>query len=178
MLSGLYRKLLVKLKISSVVKEYRKQGAKIGNNTVILGCALDSTHPHLIEIGDNCTLTHCVLLTHDASTKRKLGKSKVGIISIGDDCFIGWGSIILPGVTIGDDCIIGAGAVVAKDIPSGSIVVGNPCKIIKKTSEYLDSQGKLMKESICFNYVYSKMTASEREDQKRQLRKHKIGFDR
>jgi maltose O-acetyltransferase len=38
-------------------------------------------------------------------------------------------------VTIGDRCIIGAGSVVVKDIPSDSIAVGNPCRVIRKTNE-------------------------------------------
>ncbi len=174
----LYKDFLIKLKLIDPIEEYRKQGVRIGDNTTILGCQLDKTHPHLIVIGSNCTLTRCTLLTHDASTKRSLGKSKIGIISIGDNCFIGWGSIILPGVTIGDNCIVGAGAVVAKDIPNDSIVVGNPCRIIKKTSEYLDYQKELMKKSVCFDYDYSKMTNTEKNDQKKQLKRNRIGFDR
>ena len=39
-----------------------------------------------------------------------------------------------PGVTIGDRCVIGAGSVVVKDIPSDSIAVGNPCRVIRKTT--------------------------------------------
>lgn len=52
-------------------------------------------------------------------------------VTIGKDCFIGMGVIILPGVTIGDDVVIGAGSVVNKNIPSWSIAVGNPCKVIR-----------------------------------------------
>ena len=46
--------------------------------------------------------------------------------------------LILPGVTIGNNCVIGAYSVVTKDVPDGTIVGGNPAKIIKKTSEYLE----------------------------------------
>lgn len=53
-------------------------------------------------------------------------------ITIGKDCWIGGGAIICPGVTIGDCVIVGAGSVVTKDIPSDTIVVGNPAKVIKK----------------------------------------------
>lgn len=53
-------------------------------------------------------------------------------ISIGDDCWVGGGSFIMPGVKIGKNCVIGAGSVVTKDIPDGSIAVGNPAKVIKK----------------------------------------------
>ncbi len=53
-------------------------------------------------------------------------------ITIGDDCWIGAGAIILPGVTIGDRTTIGAGAIVTKDIPSDCVAAGNPAKVIKK----------------------------------------------
>jgi len=68
-------------------------------------------------------------------------------VTIGDDCFIGpkpvtighnvWigGSVtILPGFTIGDNVTIGAGSVVTRDIPSNSVAVGNPCKVIKNST--------------------------------------------
>lgn len=42
---------------------------------------------------------------------------------------------ILPGVTIGDDTVIGAGSVVNRDIPSGVVAVGNPCRVIRKITE-------------------------------------------
>jgi len=39
--------------------------------------------------------------------------------------------VICPGVTIGDDTVIGAGSVVVRDIPSGKVAVGNPCRVIR-----------------------------------------------
>ena len=51
--------------------------------------------------------------------------------SIGEYCWIGEKVIVMPGVTIGDWSVIGAGAVVTKDVPSYSIAVGNPAKVIK-----------------------------------------------
>ena len=53
-------------------------------------------------------------------------------VTIGDNVWIGGSVTILPGVTIGDNVTIGAGSVVTKDIPSNSIAVGNPCKVVKK----------------------------------------------
>ena len=53
-------------------------------------------------------------------------------VTIGKDCYIGMGVIIVPGVTIGDDVVIGAGSVVVKDIPSNSLAAGNPCKVIRE----------------------------------------------
>lgn len=52
-------------------------------------------------------------------------------ITIGDDCWIGGGAIICPGVTIGNRCIIAAGAVVTKDIPADSMAAGVPAKVIR-----------------------------------------------
>lgn len=53
-------------------------------------------------------------------------------VTFGKDCWIGMGAMILPGVTIGDGVVIGAGSVVTKDLPSYTIAVGNPCKVIKE----------------------------------------------
>ena len=52
-------------------------------------------------------------------------------VTIGDNVWIGGDVVILPGVTIGDNVTIGAGSVVTRDIPSRTIAVGNPCRVIK-----------------------------------------------
>ena len=56
-------------------------------------------------------------------------------IHIGKNCWIGAGSVILPGVTVGDGSVIGAGSVVTKDIPSGVVAVGNPCRVLRKIGD-------------------------------------------
>jgi maltose O-acetyltransferase len=53
-------------------------------------------------------------------------------VTIGNDVWIGAGVSILPGVTIGDNVVIGAGSLVNRDIPSNSLAVGNPCRVIRK----------------------------------------------
>lgn len=62
---------------------------------------------------------------------------------IGERCFIGGQSIILPGVSIGDDCIVGAGSVVTKDVPDNCAVAGNPAKIISRDIE-VEKFGRLV----------------------------------
>ena len=57
--------------------------------------------------------------------------SSKGSITVGDDVWIGYGAIIMSGVTIGQGAIIGAGSIVTKDVPPYAIVAGNPAKIIK-----------------------------------------------
>lgn len=56
-------------------------------------------------------------------------------VHIGKNCWIGAGAIILPGITIGDYSVIGAGSVVTKDIPSGVVAVGNPCRVLREISD-------------------------------------------
>lgn len=56
-------------------------------------------------------------------------------ITVGDHVWIGTNVSVLPGVTIGSDTIIGAGSVVNKDIPSGVIAAGNPCRVIRRITE-------------------------------------------
>lgn len=56
-------------------------------------------------------------------------------ITVGNNVWIGGGVSVLPGVSIGDDTIIGAGSVVTKDIPSGVIAAGNPCRVIREITE-------------------------------------------
>lgn len=56
-------------------------------------------------------------------------------VKIGKGCWIGAGSIILPGVTIGDGTVIGAGSVVTRDIPENVVAVGNPCRVLRPIGE-------------------------------------------
>ena len=107
---------------------------EIGNNffcnynCVILDC-------NKVKIGDNCLFAPNVSVyaaghpVHPAC--RNTGYEYAKEINIGNNVWIGGSVTILPGVTIGDNVTIGAGSVVAHDIPSNSVAVGNPCKVIK-----------------------------------------------
>ena len=53
-------------------------------------------------------------------------------VTIGNNVWIGAGSVILPGVTIGENTVIGAGSVVTKDIPANVVAVGNPCRVMRE----------------------------------------------
>ncbi len=72
------------------------------------------------------------MLTTDGE-KRRLCYAKP--VNIGNDCWIGAGAIICPGVTIGDGCVIGAGSVVTRDIPPRSFAAGVPCKVIREITD-------------------------------------------
>jgi len=120
----------------------RFQGVKIGNECRFYISKFGS-EPFLIEIGNRVTITSGVrLITHDGANwlvKDDRGRRySYSRIVIGNNVFIGVDSIILPGVVIEDNCIIGAGSVVTKSIPTGSIVAGNPAKIIGSFSDYYE----------------------------------------
>lgn len=56
-------------------------------------------------------------------------------VTIGDNCWIGAGAVLCPGVTIGENSVIGAGSVVVHDIPANSVAVGNPCRVVRPIDE-------------------------------------------
>ena len=89
-----------------------------------------------VTIGDDCFIGPNVsIYTACHSTdpvERNSRREWAEPVTIGDNVWIGGSVTILPGVTIGDNVTIGAGSVVVGDIPSNSIAVGNPCKVIKK----------------------------------------------
>lgn len=92
-----------------------------------------------VIIGDNVFIApNCGLYTAghplDAEERNK-GLEYAKPIQIGNNVWIGGNVVVLPGVKIGDNCVIGAGSIVNKDIPSNTVAVGNPCKVIK-TLEY------------------------------------------
>ncbi len=89
----------------------------------------------LVTIGDDCFIGPNVsIYTACHSTDPVERNSRIEWaepVTIGDNVWIGGDVVILPGVTIGDNVTIGAGSVVTRDIPSRTIAVGNPCRVIK-----------------------------------------------
>ena len=89
-----------------------------------------------VTIGDDCFIGPNVsIYTACHSTdpiERNSRQEWAKPVTIGNNVWIGGSVTILPGVTIGDNVSIGAGSVVVKDIPSNTVAVGNPCKVIKK----------------------------------------------
>lgn len=126
---------------------YRKQGVKIGKELRLTGVPDFGSEPYLITIGDNVTVTQNVVFhTHDGGVglfrKEYPGINVFGKIILGNNVFIGSNVIIMPGVTVGNNVVIGAGSIVTKDIPSDSVAVGSPAKVLKSLEEYKESSLK------------------------------------
>ena len=99
---------------------------------------LDRTNPRGVHVGrDSFIAFGAVILTHDMSRQFHTDTY------IGERCFIGAHAIILPGVRIGDECVIGSGSVVTQNVPSHSIVAGNPAKIVR-TGIRTKAMGKII----------------------------------
>lgn len=115
------------------------ENTEINHNCVFLDC-------NRISIGNHVLIAPAVQLYtayHPVRAAERLQKSKdnnsmlfciskSAPITIGNNVWIGGGSIILPGITIGNNVTIGAGSVVTTDLPENVLAVGNPCRIVRK----------------------------------------------
>ncbi len=130
----LYKKDVFKWRLEKA----RSWGVKIGKDCLIFSMEF-STEPYLIEIGDHVVISSGTqFITHDGSVwLLRDSYPDIGVfgkIKVGSNTFIGINCIILPNTEIGSNCILGAGAVVRGKIPDDSVVLGNPAKVVMKTS--------------------------------------------
>lgn len=153
LLSDIYRYF----KPLPLVEMYKRMGVKIGVDCKFqFDVVIDYSHYWLISIGNNVTLAPRVhILAHDASTKNHLGYTRISPVQIGNNVFIGAGSIILPGTNIGDNCIIGAGSVVKGTLMANGVYVGNPARLISDTTAFLEKRKAEMKNVPVFGEEYT-----------------------
>lgn len=129
-------------RISKMVQKIRKYKYKLQGYSNISDSAilesnllLDKVYPAGIHIGDNTLIAAgTTILTHE-HVKRDRKNPKLPYMVdtfIGSNCFIGINAMIMPGVKIGNEVIVGAGTIVTKNIPSNSIIVGSPSRILDK----------------------------------------------
>ena len=153
-LSTLYRRFII-LRLMLTRQEKRASYLKkldifmeFGEN-VKYGSATIPAEPYLVKIHNNVRIAASVsLITHDIidgmiknmpqykEVAKKL-KFHMGTIEIMDNCMIGSHSVILPNVKIGPNAIVAAGSIVTKDVPSGTIVGGNPARVIGQFDDYV-----------------------------------------
>ena len=101
----------------------------INTGAVILDCAP-------VTLGDRVNVASGVqLLAADHPREAALRAQRVELarpVTIGDDAWIGAGAILCPGTSVGEASIVGAGSVVTRDVPSGVMAAGSPCRVIRE----------------------------------------------
>lgn len=160
-----------------LLKFWIEQGAVIGENFSFHdGYPIDGNWPWLITIGNNVTLaTDVKLLAHDASTAKVDGvRTKVGIVNIGNNVFIGANTVVLCNTRIGDNVIVGANSVVSKDLPSNGVYAGNPAKYICSFDEYSEKHQSNQKNHPLFRehrwYEWSNASIYEKKMMREKLK--------
>ena len=128
-----------------LLRSFVRRGLTLGHDVRIIGRPEFGDEPYLITIGDHVTVsTHVEFVTHDGATwvfrerPQYRGLQRFGTIEIGNNCFIGTRSVILPGVRIGDNCVVGAGSVVTRSVPKNTVVAGAPARMICTYEEYVE----------------------------------------
>lgn len=159
------------------LKKLREMGMSIGKNVYIpITTYLDTHYCYLITLGDNVRFgPNCTILAHDATMLKVVLAARIGLVTIHESCSIGFGAVILPGVEIGARSIIGAGSVVSSNIPSDSIAVGNPAKVIASTRDIIRYHKIAMKKQPIFaSNEYNKFPLSKkkRDEIINKLREH------
>ena len=139
------------------VRYAKKEGVNVTGKLFLYGARVGmfGTEPWLITLGDNVHITgNCQFVNHDGGTlilRNEIPDLELTApIKLGSNVYIGYGSIIMPGVEIGDNVIIGAGSVVNKSIPANSVAVGVPCRVVKSLDEYKD---KAIKNSLKLGHL-------------------------
>ena len=174
-------RILVKLGLKKTIdynsiEFLRSRGVQIGENVNLINTTIDWSHGFLVSIGNRVTLTGVKILTHDGSTQIPFGVSRVGKVSIGDEVFVGHGTIILPNVRIGSRVVIGAGSVVTHDIPDNSVAAGNPARVIGTYDDFLKKHSAQMKTRPVYHTLWSDKTWEEKETMRREL-EDGVGYD-
>lgn len=107
-------------------------------NLIILDCGM-------VKIGDRVLFGPSVSIfaaTHETGVQsRRDGVEYARPVTIGDDCWIGGNTAIMPGVTIGKGCTVAAGSVVTRDVPDFSVAMGSPARVVRKVDPVPDIVG-------------------------------------
>ena len=106
-------------------------GTYINHGAYLMDCAKS----HWAGTASSAPTAACTLPSTPCCRKSATAALRPQPHHTGDNVWLGGDVTILPGVTIGSNTVIGAGSVVTKDIPSGVVAVGNPCKVLRPITE-------------------------------------------
>jgi len=111
----------------------RSMGVNVGERSRVYTTKLGS-EPWLISIGEHCGISHdVVFVTHSSNwcfQDKHETLTSFGKIEVKDNVHIAVNAIILPNVTIGPNAVVGAGSIVTRDVAPGTVVAGNPARVI------------------------------------------------
>jgi maltose O-acetyltransferase len=131
--------LIKRLRRRRYIARLVRSGLRLGNNVELNdGFFIDPSHCFLIIIEDGVTFGPGVrVFAHDASSLKSLGKTRIGLVRLRKNCFVGAGTVILPGVTIGENSIVGANSTVNRRIPANEVWAGTPATRIMSVEHYV-----------------------------------------
>ncbi|NMA87490.1 MAG: gamma carbonic anhydrase family protein [Tissierellia bacterium] len=133
------------------------EGTSIWYSAVVRGDIESITIGKYSNIQDNCTVHTETNIPTKIGDYTVVGHNAiVHGCTVGDNCLIGMGSVILNNAVIGDNCIIGAGTVVTegKEIPPSSLVIGIPGKVVRQVTE--EEIRAVKANAIRYNELYKK----------------------
>lgn len=146
---------------------YKQKGLQLGDKCRFIGIPSLGSEPYLISIGSHVTISAGVrFINHDGGTwvfrssDKYKNVIKYGRITIMDNCFIGTGAILMPGITIGPNAVVGSGALVTRNVPPNTVVAGIPAKALMSVEEYAE---KCLRETPAFDSI------AYRQDKRHEL---------
>jgi acetyltransferase-like isoleucine patch superfamily enzyme len=136
LLSGAWKRMLALLALygpganSLRIRLHRMRGVTIGQGGFIgMDVLIETSHPEMVAIGNGVDLgARTMIIAHQQGETQREGIT----VRIGNDVFVGPGSILLPHVTIGDGAVVSAGSVVTKSVPPLTMVRGNPAEVVAR----------------------------------------------
>jgi maltose O-acetyltransferase len=169
--------VVARLRGEQTIRRMRAQGLQAPDPFYAAArVSIDPGFAWAVEIGRDATISANVqIVAHDSAMFRSTGYTLVRPVKIGERCYIGAGTTILPGSVIGNDAVIGAGSVVTGEIPAGAVAVGNPARVIGDAAELRDRHLGAMAELPRFERGPAEpggLSPAEIDAMKRALQQH------
>lgn len=170
---------LINFRRKRYVDKLVRNGLSLGKDVYLNdGFFLDPSHCFLITIEDGVVFGPGVkVFAHDASSLKVAGKTKIGLVRLGRNCFVGANSVILPSSSIGSGSILGAQSLLSGHVPGGEVWGGNPAKFIMTVEEYRKRLEAMPGPDFTeAEYAIGRITPERKRRMIEALREHRFGF--